>query len=608
MMDASNHDDTNNNNNNNNNDTTTNFKRQTTTSTTSNTKQRPGRRQNKRAKRSVRSLPHLTSLMIHPLFLGLVGLIGIALMISFWLVLVHPERLEQLPSLASLPSQKQKEQQSQKTMVDPVGDVQDPADELPQGNAVGVEEEDGPHLTPRLPYLPIFADIPNGDTLAEDTLQGKPTIAGIAVILNRFTKALHELHLQQAQDKVGPEEMISNYFHLAQDSLSTFESTYRGQSIFDIRTDDSIYMSLAAFREHLLCQTLKSAFDEAKHPEKLYIGAIVQNCFGNDGRICRTGLQVVGKNEQGKDKVQQFDAPPDVNGIEEFCSDSNYKHYCDKGHIRALYIHDTDALGPAVARYYASKLWGGETYFLQMDSHLEFAPNWDVQYIQEVQATKSFPKAVLSAYPPGFQNFGQYNGGTPGARLCTCQFSANGVESHIIRINVGMHTDPEASRPTQIAFIAAGFFFAHASFLKDVPFDPYVPWCFMGEEIALSMRAWTAGWNIYAPRQNLIAHQYRPGRLGLPKFWESVGRESHRPNLNTRLQQHVIRRIKHMVGYPTDTQSAIEQEGDGIVLTEIQHYSMGQERSQEAYLNLTQIDVKNQQCHKMKWCNQGELE
>ena len=33
----------------------------------------------------------------------------------------------------------------------------------------------------------------------------------------------------------------------------------------------------------------------------------------------------------------------------------------------------------------------------------------------------------------------------------------------------------------------------------------------MGEEIALSMRAWTHGWDIYAPRQNLIAHQYRPG-------------------------------------------------------------------------------------------------
>jgi hypothetical protein len=243
-----------------------------------------------------------------------------------------------------------------------------------------------------------------------------------------------------------------------------------------------------------------------------------------------------------------------------------------------------------------------------MDSHLEFAPDWDIKYIQEVQAAKSFPKAVLSAYPPGFQNFGEYKGGTPGARLCSCAFSTNAVEANIIRINVGMHTSPTAPRPTQIAFIAAGFFFARAEFLTDVPFDPYVPWCFMGEEIALSMRAWTQGWNIYAPRQNLIAHQYRPGRLGLPKFWESVGRESHRPNLNTRLQKHVIRRIKHLVGYPTDSLQEIQQAGDEIVLTDLDYYGNGKVRSREEYLNLTNIDVVKEECHPMHWCNYGELE
>ena len=146
------------------------------------------------------------------------------------------------------------------------------------------------------------------------------------------------------------------------------------------------------------------------------------------------------------------------------------------GHIRVLYLHDTDALGPAVARYYASKLHAGETYFMQMDSHLEFAPHWDTQYIDEVKAAKSFPKAVLSSYPPGFTDFGEYKGGTPGTRLCTCVFSDNEVEQHIIRINTNGRSSGNEPHPTQIAFIAAGFFFARAEFLIDVPFDPYVPW------------------------------------------------------------------------------------------------------------------------------------
>jgi hypothetical protein len=375
-----------------------------------------------------------------------------------------------------------------------------PIDKGPQGGLT-----DSPHLTPRLPHLPIFVKVPNGDALAEAVLNGKPTIAGIAHILNKFTSALHEANLKLSNTKAELPQILHFFFSLAHEYLTPFEAAYRGKSIFPVREDDSIFMSLAVFREHLLSQTMKSAFDQAKNPDNIFIGAVVQNCFGNDGRTCRTGLQVVGKDENGRDKVQQFDAPPDVNGIEEFCSDSKYKVYCDRGQVRALYIHDTDALGPAVARYYASKLWGGETFFLQMDSHLEFAPEWDTKYIEEVRAAKSYPKAVLSAYPPGFQEFGEYKGGSPGARLCNCAFSTNGVESHIIRINVGEysfchlkidreflrslclslfpplihphiggHLKADEPRPTQIAFIAAGFFFARSEFLMDVPFDPYI--------------------------------------------------------------------------------------------------------------------------------------
>jgi hypothetical protein len=68
------------------------------------------------------------------------------------------------------------------------------------------------------------------------------------------------------------------------------------------------------------------------------------------------------------------------------------------------------------------------------------------------------------------------------------------------------------TRPTQMPFMGAGFFFTHAQFLVDVPFDPFLPWLFMGEEVTLSIRAWTHGFNIFAPRKNLIGHQYRPVR------------------------------------------------------------------------------------------------
>jgi hypothetical protein len=355
-------------------------------------------------------------------------------------------------------------------------------------DGVDMNEKNG--LGPPLPYLPPFAEIENSEMLIEQTLSGNPTMAGMVAQLNKMITELHLSNLKNSKLKLEPPGIIKNYFELAKTYIAPLEEPYRGKSAFPIREDDSIFISLAAFREHLLTQTLKSAFDQAQNPDKLFIGAVVQNCFGNDGRQCRTGLQVVGKNAKGKDQVKQFDAPPDENGIEEFCNDREYKKYCEMGHVRAIYMHDTDALGPAIARYFASKLWGGETYFMQMDSHLEFAPQWDSKYVAEVKAAKSFPKSILSSYPPGFTDFGKYTGGSPGTRLCACQFSPNEVENHIIRINTGGRSSGKEPAPTQIAFIAAGFFFARAEFLIDVPFDPYVPWCFMGEEIALSMRAW----------------------------------------------------------------------------------------------------------------------
>ncbi len=475
-----------------------------------------------------------------------------------------------------------------------------------------------PHLIPKLPYLPIFAEIENGDQLIDDLLHNnKPTIAGIVAFFNKYLKQLHEqnqaISKKEHRDKTGQRinEMffVESYFNLTSKIIDPFEDAYRGRTIFPVRDDESIFVSLAAFREHLLGKSMMSAFDNAKDPSKLFIGAVVQNCYGLDGVVCKTGLEVIGKDKNGRDMTSVSPKPPDANGIEEFCTHEKYKHYCENGQVRVIYLHDTDALGPQTARYYASKLWGGETYIMQMDAHLEFAPEWERYYIDEAKASLNYPKSVLSAYPPGFKEYdGQFKGGGRGERLCGAHFSTSPVEHHILRIEQRGQTPFDAKRPTQIPFIAAGFFFAHSSWLQDVPFDPYAPWCFMGEEIALSIRSWTHGWNIYAPRKNVIAHQYRPGRLGLPKFWESVGRDSGRASLNTRLQKHVIRRVKHMLAYPTDSKEMIQKEGDGISLHNFENYSLGHDRTLEDYLQWTHINPTKQETKKMEWCLKSTME
>jgi len=286
----------------------------------------------------------------------------------------------------------------------------------------------------------------------------------------------------------------------------------------------------------------------------------------------------------------------------------NSKKYCASGQIRALYVHEAEAIGPAAARYFASKLWGGETYYIQIDAHLHFAKEWDAKFIQELQAAKSYPKAVLSSYPPGFESGDSWEE-TKGAKLCNCVFSTNDIEEHIIRINAAGSYRDYPPAPTQIPFIAAGFFFTRAEFIVDVPFDPMLPWVFMGEEISLSMRAWTSGWDIYAPRKNLIAHQYRPGRMGLPKFWESVGRVYKRGGgFFHRIQQRVIQRVKHMVGYPEASREVLQADKNIRVLKAIEHYGLGNVRSHQAYLDLTRIDITKKQCLPVQWCMSGKLD
>ncbi len=78
----------------------------------------------------------------------------------------------------------------------------------------------------------------------------------------------------------------------------------------------------------------------------------------------------------------------------------------------------------------------------------------------------------------------------------------------------------QLSTPRFAPFVAAGYFVAHSDFLREVPFDPFLPWIFMGEEIIMSSRLWTAGYDIFSPIQSVVGHIYV--RRHKPKFWESV--------------------------------------------------------------------------------------
>jgi len=467
------------------------------------------------------------------------------------------------------------------------------------------------------PPLParLMAEEMYGSEIVSNLLEhNEPTIAGIIALLQRFLSQLHLL-LVKDRDELRPEIVIREYIDLVDAIIGPFESAYRARSIFPIRDDDSIFISLAAYRDHLLGETLRQAFDTAAYPDKLYVGAVVQNCFGLGDVTCKTGVRVTGTNpDNGQPITAISDKAPDVNGIEEFCTDPRYVRYCDSGQIRVLYVNETESNGPCQARYMASKLWGGEMYYMQSDAHLRFVPEWDRLYIDEIKATQSYPKAILSSYPPGFNiddPLPIVNSESRGSRLCTCEFTNAPRTKHgIIRINSGRDCRKRGvlDKPYQTAYIAAGFFFTRSEFLTYVPFDPYLPWIFMGEEIALSLRAWTHGWDIYAPRRDYIVHQYRPGSMGLPKFWENTMRVfSGRRAFDDSLSHVIIDRIKYMVGYEGSDEASIAKQEKSFILTNLDHYGPGDIRSVQEFLDHTGIDMINESCNYIEWCNECDL-
>ena len=133
-----------------------------------------------------------------------------------------------------------------------------------------------PHLDPRLPPLPphLMAEDLFGPGIVRDTLAGEPTLAGIVAILQSFLASVHAMEVRNRD--ATAHTVIDAYFAIVDQILRPFEEAYRHRPIFPIREDESIFMSLGAYRDHLLGETLRQAFKNAKRPERLFVGAVVQ--------------------------------------------------------------------------------------------------------------------------------------------------------------------------------------------------------------------------------------------------------------------------------------------------------------------------------------------
>lgn len=264
----------------------------------------------------------------------------------------------------------------------------------------------------------------------------------------------------------------------------------KGSSKKSIKT---IYIQIASYRDPELLPTIKDCLEHAKHPENLRFGIAWQHS-----------------------PYEEWDT------LDEYKNDSRF---------RIIDIDYRDAKGPCWARHKLNLKYDGETYTLQLDSHHRFKKNWDVELITMLESLRSeeVPKPLLTSYLPSFNPAND-----PAERLeapWVMEFDRFAPEGPVHFLPHTIDNYKELDSPVPTRFCSGHFIFADGSFCKDVEYDPN--YYFHGEEINLSVRAYMAGYDLFAPHRTFIWHEYT--RNGKKKHWDD---HADWPSLDVASYQH----------------------------------------------------------------------
>ena len=304
---------------------------------------------------------------------------------------------------------------------------------------------------------------------------------------------------------------------------------------------NTIFVSIPSYRDTECRDTVYDMFEAASKPERIFAGVVQQNKLA---------------------KEDCFDKCPDC------------KKRKDAGQIRVKNYDFKDAKGPCFARYQASKLWDGEAYYLQIDSHTKFVDGWDEMLLEEFKRTND-PKAIIAGYPPTEKQLDDIirKGYKEFPMMCTTKMNKDGLPQ--VTANIIKRTDEEA---VPVAYAGAGLMCMPAEALKEVNYDPYLNFLFFGEELLHSARLWTSGYNFYSPVKPFAAHHYT--RKGAPRFWDD--NKEFEP-----CRQRAIKRVKYLLGL-----GKLEDVEEDFKV-DIDNYGMGSARTLQEYWNFMGVDMTN---------------
>lgn len=287
-----------------------------------------------------------------------------------------------------------------------------------------------------------------------------------------------------------------------------------------------IFVQIAAYRDPELLPTLRDCLRQARAPERLSFGI----CWQHD--------------------------PGD--SLAEFEGDSRF---------RVVAIPHQRSRGACWARSVVQKLYQGEPYTLQIDSHHRFIEHWDDVLIAMLEGlcASGHPKPILTSYAPVYDPADDPAGRhKEPLRLCFDGFLPDGpfaIKPH----TMDDHERMDAPEPAR--FFSAHFAFMPGSFCNEVPYDPRI--YFFGEEHSLAVRAFTHGYDLFHPHRVVLWHHY--GRNQQPKHWDDNRRWTFRDQRSMqRFRQLILREHAQGMHVPE-----LDPFGLGTIrtLTDYEHYA-----------------------------------
>ena len=299
------------------------------------------------------------------------------------------------------------------------------------------------------------------------------------------------------------------------------------------------FVQIATYRDPELLPTIRDCIAKSAHPENLTFGL----CWQRDEK----------------------------ESLEEFANDPRFT---------VIDIPWQKSKGLCWARSLIQPLWKGEEYTLQLDSHHRFLQNWDDELLEMMKLTGS-PKPIVGSYAGMYSPSKNKLLNEEPYKMVPSNFTEGGT---ILFRPHGIPNWKSLTKPIPARFVSGHFFFTIGKHCEEYKYDPNI--YFAGDEISLSIRSFTLGYDLFHPHKTVIWHEYT--REGRTKHWSDHDqklKEQGETEL-TWWERDVAskRRLRHM----------LQEENNGIDLT---IYGLGTVRTHREYELYAGIHFKNRKLH-----------